>query len=120
MRKVALRGLLGRKLRTLLTALAIVLGVAMISGTYILTDTINKGFRTIFTQSYKNTSAVITARSAIATSNNNTALTSGFPASILTRVERLPDVAAAAGSITDTAKIIGRNGKVIVTHGPPS
>ena len=33
-----------------LTALAIVLGVAMISGTYVLTDTINNGFDTIFTE----------------------------------------------------------------------
>ncbi len=120
MMKVALRGLLGRKLRAVLTALAVVLGVAMISGTYILTDTINNGFRTIFTQSYKNTSAVITARSALSNSNNNTALTSGFPASVLAKVRRLHDVAAAAGSITDSAKIIGRNQKVMVTHGAPS
>ncbi len=40
MNSVALKGLLGRKLRTILTALAIVLGVSMISGTYVLTDTI--------------------------------------------------------------------------------
>jgi putative ABC transport system permease protein len=37
---VALKGLLGRKLRAVLTAVSIVLGVAMISGTYVLTDTI--------------------------------------------------------------------------------
>ena len=37
---VALKGLAGRKVRALLTAIAIVLGVAMISGTFILTDTI--------------------------------------------------------------------------------
>ena len=42
--KVALKGLLGRKLRALLTAFAIVLGVAMVSGTYVLTDTIKNGF----------------------------------------------------------------------------
>ena len=41
--KFALKGLLGRKLRTALTAIAIVLGVAMISGTYVLTDSINCG-----------------------------------------------------------------------------
>ena len=38
------QGLWGRKLRTALTALAIVLGVAMVSGTYVLTDTITKAF----------------------------------------------------------------------------
>ena len=48
MTRVALKGLAGRKLRGLLTALAIVLGVAMVSGTYVLTDTIQRGFDTIF------------------------------------------------------------------------
>ena len=41
---VALKGLFGRKLRTVLTAFAIVLGVAMISGSLVLTDTIGKSF----------------------------------------------------------------------------
>ena len=62
---VALKGLLGRKLRAALTAVAIVLGVAMISGTYVLTDTIKAAFGTVFTQVYKNTDAVITGKSAI-------------------------------------------------------
>jgi putative ABC transport system permease protein len=48
MTSVALKGLLGRKLRSILTGLAIVLGVAMISGTFILTDTINKAFTNVF------------------------------------------------------------------------
>ena len=47
--RVALRGLLGRKLRTILTAIAIVLGVAMVSGTFVLTDSIDKAFNSIFT-----------------------------------------------------------------------
>jgi len=118
--RVALKGLAGRKLRSALTALAIVLGVAMISGTFILTDTINKGFTTIFTESYKNTSAVITAHSAISNSNSGAALTGGFPASVLDKVQRLPDVAAAAGSITDTAKLVDRNGHTFTTHGAPA
>ena len=49
---VALKGLLGRKLRTLLTALAIVLGVSMISGTYVLTDTITKSYTSIVDDSF--------------------------------------------------------------------
>ena len=42
--RFALKSLAGRKLRTVLTALAIVLGVAMMSGAYVLTDTIDKAF----------------------------------------------------------------------------
>ena len=43
MLRVTLKDLLGRKLRLALTSLAIVLGVGMVSGTYVLTDTINAG-----------------------------------------------------------------------------
>src|SRR2546430_2318414 len=75
---------------------------------------------TIFTESYKNTSAVITARSTISSSNSGAALTGGFPASVLDQVQRLPDVAAAAGSITDTAKLVRRNGSTFTTHGAPA
>ena len=48
MTRFALRGLLGRKLRTVLTALAIILGVAMVSGTFVLTDSITDAFNSIF------------------------------------------------------------------------
>ena len=55
MTSVALKGLAGRKLRAFLTALAIVLGVAMVSGTYVLTDTIKSAFDQIFAGSYQDT-----------------------------------------------------------------
>ena len=48
--RVALRGLAGRKFRAVLTAIAIVLGVAMISGTLVLTDTIDRAFNRIFVE----------------------------------------------------------------------
>ena len=50
---VALRGLLGRKLRAVLTAFAIVLGVAMISGSFVLTDTLGKTIDGVYEESYK-------------------------------------------------------------------
>ena len=64
MMRVALAGLLGRKLRTALTAIAIVLGVAMVTGTYILTDSIKGAFDGIFTEIYRGTDATITGKSA--------------------------------------------------------
>ena len=59
---VALKGLLGRKLRAALTAFAIVLGVAMISGTYILTDTVQRAFTDLLVDSYAGTDAVVTGK----------------------------------------------------------
>ena len=110
---VALKGLLGRKLRATLTAVAIVLGVAMVSGTYVLTDTIKAAFNTVFTQVYKNTDAVITGKSAIGGNANNGSVPPSFPESLLGRVRTLPGVQEAEGGITDQASLVGRNGKVI-------
>jgi putative ABC transport system permease protein len=118
---VALKGLAGRKVRALLTAIAIVLGVAMISGTYILTDTINNGFNTIVTNSYKNADVVISGEAAFKNTEGNGVETPTFPASVLPKVKALPDVASAAGSVTsDSVKLIGKDGKVIDTGGAPS
>jgi putative ABC transport system permease protein len=119
--RVALRGLLGRKLRAALTAFAIVLGVAMVSGTFVLTDTIKSAFSTVFTQVYKNADAVISGKSAISSNNNNgnSPTTPSLPASLLTRVRALPQVAAASGGISDQAQLVGRNGKVISSGGAP-
>ncbi len=59
---VALRGMARRKLRTALTAIAIVLGVALITGTYVLTDSIKGAFGGIFTQVYQGTDATVTGQ----------------------------------------------------------
>ena len=68
--RFALKGMLGRKLRTVLTALAIVLGVAMVSGTFVLTDSIDDAFNTIFTEVYRGTDATITGKTAFDLNDN--------------------------------------------------
>ncbi len=115
--KVVLKGLAGRKLRALLTAAAIILGVAMISGTYVLTDTINAGFTQVFTTVYSNTDAVITGKSVV--DNSSSAIAPSFDASLLQKVKALPDVGEAVGGISDQAQLIGHNGKVITAGGAP-
>jgi putative ABC transport system permease protein len=120
MNGVALKGLFGRKLRTFLTALAIVLGVSMISGTYVLTDTITAAFTGIVDDSYSNSDAVISGKVAFRNANSNTEETPAFPAGVLAKVQQLPDVAAAAGGIGDEVKLIDHQGKVISTGGGES
>ena len=114
MRRVALKGLWWRRGRAVLTACAVVLGVAMVSGTFILTDTINKAFDTIFQDSYSKTSAVISGREVVkdAASGNAT-----VPASLLARVRADNKVEAATGAVfnlsgvSDSTKLIGAHGK---------
>ena len=65
---VALKGLAGRKLRALLTAFAVVIGVSMVSGTFILTDTMQKTFDGLFAASYEDTDAVIAGKQIVESS----------------------------------------------------
>ena len=116
--RAELRGLLGRKLRTILTAVAIILGVAMVSGTFVLTDSIDKAFNSIFTDSRKGSDAVITGKAATSTNNGSNAPT--ISESVLAKVQSLPDVGAAEGNVGGDAHLIGSNGKAIVFGGAPN
>jgi putative ABC transport system permease protein len=116
---VALKGLAGRKLRAALTAVAIVLGVAMISGTYVLTDTIKAAFSTVFTTVYAKTDAVVTGKVAFGNSNNSNNLPPSFPESLLGKVRNLQGIAQADGGISDEAHLVGSDGKVIASGGAP-
>jgi putative ABC transport system permease protein len=120
--RVALRGLLGRKLRAILTALAIILGVAMMSGTYVLTDTIDKAFSTIFDESYAGTDVVVSGKGADISFQGLEAEAPPVDQALVEEVRALPDVEAAAGGVADetNTKIIGSDGKAINTQGAPS
>ena len=69
---LTLRGLGARKLRTALTATSIVLGVALVSGTFILTDTINRSFDRIFAQGASGYDVAVTPRQAVKSENVET------------------------------------------------
>jgi ABC-type antimicrobial peptide transport system permease subunit len=118
--RFAIRALIQRKLRTVLTALAIVLGVAMVSGTYVLTDSIGTAFDSIFGETYKNTDAAITGKSAISNNQSDTTTPATFNQDLLARVQVLPEVGAAIGSVSAEAQLIGSNGKAIVFGGAPN
>ena len=64
MTRVGLRGITTRRLRTVLTALAIVLGVAMVSGSYTLTDTMRGAADSLSSSAYDGTAAVVSAKTA--------------------------------------------------------
>ena len=121
MTRVALRGMAGRKLRTVLTAFAIVLGVAMMSGAYVLTDTIDKAFNTIFVDSYAGTDVVVTGKSADFSFEGESAQAPPILESTLDRVRGVDGVEVATGSVTDfQTKLLRPDGEAIDTGGAPS
>ena len=118
MAAIALRNLWERKLRTALTALAIVLGVMMVAATYVLTDTIDRSFEEIFTESNQGVDAVVFKREVIETDDGQQP---PFSERILDQVRRTDGVAAAAGNIADPqVSIIGSDGEPRGGNGAPS
>ena len=102
MRQVALRGPRARSLRTVLTAFSIVLGVAMIAGTYVLTDTIDKSFSQTFQQANSGTDVVVSPKEVDAAFEESPP---PLPDDLVDRVRKVDGVAAAAGAIRDDVSI---------------
>ncbi len=107
MTKVALRGLAQRKLRAFVTMLAVLLGVAFIAGSYVLTDTINRSFDDIFEQAYAGTDVSITPST---TGQAEEIDLPPFSADVLDQVQRADGVESAAGGIFSTAKFVDEEG----------
>ena len=120
--KFSLRGLLGRKVRAALTGIAIVLGVAMISGTFILTDTIDRAFKTLFSESYAGTDAVVQGEGPDISIDGTAAPNPPVDESLLETVRAVPEVALATGGIYDetSTKILTPEGEAVSTGGAPS
>ena len=122
MLKVSLRGLLGRKLRAVLTGIAIVLGVAMISGTYVLTDTIDRAFKNLFSESYAGTDAVVTGKGLDISVDGESVDNPPVDESVLEMVRGVPEVALATGSVLDESdtKILTKEGEAVSSEGAPT
>jgi putative ABC transport system permease protein len=120
--RFALRGLLGRKLRAVLTGIAIVLGVAMISGTYVLTDTIDRAFENLFSESYAGTDAVVQGEGPDISIDGVAVAAPPVPESLLETVRGVDEAALATGGVFDetSTKILTRDGDSINTGGAPS
>jgi len=118
MLRLSLRGLGARKLRAALTIVAVALGVALIAGTYVLTDTINKSFDDIFQTAAQGTDVSIQARDAVENDDGNVNTT--IPASFAERVERVPGVAKVSGEVDTQGALFDPKGKRIGGHGAPT
>jgi putative ABC transport system permease protein len=78
------------------TAFAVVIGVAFVAGSYILTDTIFAAFDEIFSESLGGTSVVVTAENPVEQENGEVPT---IGAALLPRIESTPGVKEAAGAI---------------------
>ncbi|HEY4277729.1 MAG TPA: ABC transporter permease [Conexibacter sp.] len=118
MQRIALNGLWAHKRRLAGTFVAVFLGVAFLSGTLMLGDTLQRNFDNLFADVNAGTSAVV--RSSTKIDNDAGSIQRPpIPASLLQRVRDVPGVAAVAPSIQGTGTLIGSNGDAVGGNGPP-
>jgi putative ABC transport system permease protein len=117
MLRVTLRSLLARKLRLLLSGLAVVLGVAFTSGTFVLTDTLGRVFDTLFQDVTKNTSVTVQGTSSLGSGEQDR---EPVPQAVVDQLARVPGVREAAGGVTGYAQVVDSHGKAYSTGGAPT
>jgi putative ABC transport system permease protein len=111
--RVTVKGLLAHKSRLAITALAVMLGVAFMAGTLVLTDTIRKTFDDLFGDVYQGTDAVARGEAAFSNPGGAGDVRGRVDASLVDTVSAVDEVATAEGIVQGYARIIDKNGDAI-------
>ena len=121
MLRATLKSLLGRKLRLVLSGLAVVLGVMFVAGAFVVTDTLGRSFDRVFATAYANTDVGVTAKPKLAVSEmEGEQVGTPLPADLVDQVRTVEGVRGATGMVSaDGARVIGSDGKVVQSTGPP-
>ncbi len=117
MLRISLKGLWSHKRRLGGTFLAVFLGVAFLSGTLVLGDTLRANFDTLFTSVTADTGAVV--RSATKVDSSPATPRGPIAASMVDRVRTAPGVAGVQPVVSGLGQIVGKDGKVVTAMGPP-
>src|ERR671920_82975 len=116
MMTATIKGMLAHKLRLVLTATSIALGVAFLAGTLMLSNSMQKAFDDLFASVDGGKDAVVrTAVDDGAAAGERAPV----PAALLDRVRRVDAVAAAEGRVEGYALLTDSHGKPIQPNGAP-
>ncbi|MDQ2826175.1 MAG: ABC transporter permease, partial [Actinomycetota bacterium] len=120
MTRAILKGVFAHKLRLFLTAMAVVLGVSFVAGTFVLTDTINHTFDVLFHEVSAGADVSVRAASGFGANAGADAVRDTVAAPVLDTVKRVPGVQAAEGTVGGYAQFIDKAGKAVTTTGAPT
>src|SRR5205807_1239627 len=118
--RATISSLLGHKLRLALTAVAIVLGVAFVTGTYVLTDTLGAFFDSVFHDANGGVDAVVRPKQDQNQNGPPSDRSSTLPASLVAKVRAVPGVEAADGGVGGYAQLTDKQGHAVGGKGPPT
>jgi len=107
------KNMLAHRRRLAATALAVILGVALIAGTLVLTDTISQTFSGLYTTVYKGTDAVVRAKAAFTGIQNSGAQRPPVDAGLVASLRTVQGVAADEGVIWGYTRLVGKNGQAL-------
>ncbi len=113
MMRLALQTIRAKKARFVLTAVAVMLGVAFVAGTLVLTDTIAKAYDGIAATKYAGTDVVVRSDHRVVDADTNVTTRGSISASVLDRVRGVEGVASADGAIEGSARLVGRDGELL-------
>jgi putative ABC transport system permease protein len=111
--RLALKGAMGHKGRMLLTAVAIILGVAFVAGSYVFTDTLKDAFDVLFEQESQ-VDVVVRADVEFGYQSGR------VPESLVAVLEGLPGVDRVLPSVQGFAQPLDKEGNPIGGMGPPN
>jgi putative ABC transport system permease protein len=114
--KATIRGLLARRLRLVLTALAIVIGVGFMTATYVLTDSVKQSFDEAFAQTVSGVDLVVQGPKPLGDSGEPERI----PEATLDQARSVPGVAGAQGFVIGQAQFVGKDGDDVKGGGPPT
>jgi putative ABC transport system permease protein len=118
--RVSLRNVLANKLRLLLTVAAVTVGVAFVSGTFVLSDTMSRAFDQLFSGLTSGTDVVVRGESAYTIGAGSQAQPRPIDQILVGVVGQVPGVAVAQGSVTGFALILDQDGAPIQPGGAPT
>ncbi|MEV6492414.1 ABC transporter permease, partial [Actinoplanes sp. NPDC051633] len=121
MLRATIKSLLARKLRLILSGLAVVLGVMFVAGAFVVTDTLSRSFDNLFASAYSDLDVRVAATPKVAMSEmEGEQVATPLPASLVDRVRAVGGAAEVTGVVdADGARVIGSDGKVLTSQGPP-
>jgi putative ABC transport system permease protein len=118
MRNVAFASLLAHKRRLIGMFLSVVLGVAFLSGTLVLGDTMQSGFDSIFADANAGTDTVVQPKTEIDSDYANGK--GSVPLSVADEIRGVDGVAAVAPYVEGFGRILDSNGDPLGGNGPPT
>jgi putative ABC transport system permease protein len=119
MLRVTLKGVRGHLLRFVLTTASVMLGVAFVAGTFVLTDSLQSTFDKILDNSTAGTDVVVRGAAVNSGLTETGDLRTPLPLSLADQVDRVDGVRGAHPALEGSAVLVGRDGTAVRNGGAP-